>query len=209
MHGGREFLQGQQFAFQPFQEPSLTSAALLPLAIRFCQGGLVGLFQVHHEFPFVRLRIMNETAQTGESALAQPGIDDVDGRSLLTDEQDAFALCHMVSDQIRDGLRLTGTGRSLDDVAVSGPGLANRRGLRRVAGDNIEAVFQQRSLARLAIHRAGRQREGGLESGIRRLFRQQTLVVAHQRHLAVLEVRQSDVAQVKVPLVRVVLAALF
>ena len=51
---------------------------------------------------------MDQAAEVGQAALPQPGVDDVDGRSLLADEQHSLAPRHVVGDQVGDRLRLAG-----------------------------------------------------------------------------------------------------
>ncbi len=149
---------------------------------------------------------MDQAAQVAQAALAETGIDHVDRRPLLADEQHPLAAGHVVGDQVGDRLRFPGAGRALDDVAGAGPGLFDGRGLRGVGGHDVIALVQRQGGRQLAFGRPGRQGEGGLEGRVPRRLVQQRLIVPHQRHLAVLEVPQRHAAQVEVPDVGVFLA---
>ena len=163
------------------------------------QQPLVGLLQIHDESLLVGLGIMDQAAQVAEAALAEPGIDHVDRRPLLADEQHPLAAGDVIGDQIGDRLRFPGAGRSLDDVAGAGPGLLDRRCLRGVGRHDVIAFFQRHGGRQLAFGRPGRQGKRGVECRVARRVLQQRLVVPHQRHLAVLEVPQRHAAQVEVP----------
>ncbi len=96
--------------------------------------------------PFLsRLGIMDQAAEVAEAALAEPGIDHVDGRPLLADEKHALAAGDIIGDQIGDRLRFAGAGRALDDVAAAGPGLFDRRCLRGIGGHDVIAFVQRQA----------------------------------------------------------------
>ena len=160
---------------------------------------LVGLLQIHDESLLVGLGIMDQAAQVAEAALAEPGIDHVDRRALLADEEHPLAASHVIGNQVGDRLRFAGAGRSLDDVAGAGPGFLDRRRLRGVGRHDVIAFFQRHGGRQLAFGRPGRQGKRGVKRRVCRRVVQQRLVVPHERHLAVLEVPQRHAAQVEVP----------
>src|SRR5688572_26254293 len=63
-------------------------------------------------------------------------IDNVDGRALLTNEQDAFPARYIVSNEIGDRLGFSGARRALDNVAAAGSSQGDCCSLSGVAGDH-------------------------------------------------------------------------
>ena len=154
--GRSSFLSRSSRSFRGF----FFAVAVLP---RLGQQPLVGLLQVHDESLLVGLGIMDQAAQVAEAALAEPGIDHVDRRPLLADEEHPLAAGDVIGDQVGDRLRFPGAGRSLDDVAGAGPGLLDRRGLRGVGRHDVIAFVQRQGGRQLAFGRPRRQGERGLE----------------------------------------------
>ena len=153
-----------------------------------------------HELLLVGLRVVDQAAEPSKPSLLQAVVDDVDRRALLADEQHALAAGDVVGDEVGDRLRLARARRALDDVAAavrgalrsrrpgSGrrarPGSARRRRVRRGAG---------------ARRRPRGEREDRVERGVRRVLVEQGVVVADQRHLAVLEVAEREAARGRSP----------
>ena len=157
-----------------------------------------------NEVPFIGLRVMNQTGQITDSALFEPRINHIDRRPFFADKQNSFASRDVIGDQVRDRLRFPGTRRPLNDVAFAFPSPSDRRRLRRVTGQNIAATLQCRCLRKPLGHSCFSRKDIIKNPMLTHTFNQ-SVVIANQRHLAVLEVRQRQVALIKGPSVGIVI----
>ncbi|MCY1213485.1 hypothetical protein D9M72_252670 [compost metagenome] len=205
VHGGVEAFERAQVEVHRVEHLRALGAFLRQRAGRF-EPQLVGLAQVLHEGLLVALRVVDHAAQLVQPLLAQAVEHDVDGGALLADEQHALAAAHVVGDQVGDGLRLPRARRALDDVAGAGARQRHRGGLRGVGLHHGPLVGQRQGGRRLAVDATRLQREHAVEGFARQVGFGQPRVVAHQRHLAVVEVAQRHGREVDVPLVGVAAA---
>ena len=78
------------------------------------------------------LWLCSSRQKLAESRVVETPLHYLEGRQLLRDEQDALALRQRRCDEIGDGLRLAGAGRSLDDQVLAVHGVHQRAVLRAV-----------------------------------------------------------------------------
>ena len=98
------------------------TAKFAPEFARFLQEGFVSLLQIHDEFLFVVLGIMDERTEQVQAILLKPMVNDINGGPFFTDEQDALAAGDVIGNQIGDRLRLARSRRPLNDVTLTGSG---------------------------------------------------------------------------------------
>src|SRR5262249_54481335 len=120
------------------------SLVLARVARRAQNPLFVRLFQIPDESSLVALRIVDEAGKPRQPLHLEPVVDDVDGCSLLADEEDPFAARDIVGDEVGDRLGLPGAGWSLDDETASLTGTGDRAGLRRIGGHHIETLFDRK-----------------------------------------------------------------
>ena len=73
------------------------------------------------------LRLCSSRQMTPRPEAFQPAVDDLERGHLLGDEQDFLTLLDRGGDDVGDGLRLAGPGRTLDDQAAARAGLPRSR----------------------------------------------------------------------------------
>ena len=195
---------------------------LVPVRLR--EPALVAIAQIVDEGLLVGLRIVDQAAQLVQAGLLEPVEHHVERGALLAHEQHALAAPGVVGDQVGDGLRFAGTRRALDDEAAAAAGQRDRGVLGGVAGDHVPLLVRRDRRRRLDLELARLDREDPVEAdplqavargsvffgavallalargpGRARVVVDQLGVVAHQRHLLVVEIGQGDLGQVEVP----------
>ncbi|MCY1218560.1 hypothetical protein D9M72_305090 [compost metagenome] len=160
---------------------------------------LVAGAQVGNEGFLVGRRVMDQAAQRVQPALLEPMEHHVERGALFADEQHALAAAGVVGNQVGDGLRLARARRALDDKAALAARQANRCVLGRVGRHHVPLLGRCERCGRLGLHVARIDREYAVERPIGAGLVQQLRVVAHQRHLAVVEVGERHLRQVQVP----------
>ena len=204
VHGMAKGRQRLEFLLQGFEQIHPPALPSLGLGLLFGHQSFVCRLEVSDELLLVGLRVVNQATKLMELLLFQAGVDHVDGRPLLADKQHLLAAHHVIGNQIGDGLGFAGAGRSLNDVAGALARQANGGGLGWVAWHNVEPFVQGQGRSRLGLHRSGHQREDGVEGRILHPIRRQFGVIPHQGHLAIAEVAQRQPAEIKLPVIRVV-----
>jgi hypothetical protein len=169
---------------------------------RTLERALVGRLQVEDELPLVCLRIVDQADEVVQAALPQPVVHDVDGRALLAHEEDPLPLGQQVGHEIGDRLGLPGARRPLDDVAAAGLGGGQGAELGRIA-EHDRITRGEIDVRHLEVRWPRCQRKDRLEGAARLVAGDEAVVVADERHLAVVEVSEGEVAKVEIPGVRV------
>ena len=160
---------------------------------------LVMLAKVGNEALLVVLRIVDDGCQPIEPGLPEPVIDHIERRALFAHEQHPFALSGIVGDQVGDGLGLARARRALDDVAASRAREGDRLILRRIARHHAP-LLGRRDRRRGILDEGPRfDREDLIEGGLHFGRLDQRVVIAHQRHLLVVEVGEGDAGAVDLP----------
>jgi hypothetical protein len=197
-HRGVETLQGLEVLLDAGDD-ALAAALGIVQAIVTAQPVLVGLLEIEHEGFLVGLRVVDHAAQLVQAALAQAVEDDVDRGPFLADEEHPLAAPDMVGDQVGDGLRLAGAGRALNDVALATARQGHCSALRGIGLHHGPLIGQGQRRRRLGVDLARQHREHAVERRVDHVGIDQRVVVAHQRHLAVVEVAQRDAAEIQIP----------
>ena len=193
-----EFLQSGQFGLQGVQSGvSLRFAAVVGFFVR--EPLLVGLLQIEDELLFIGLRVVDEAAQLIEALLAKAMEDDIDGGTFFADKEHALPEGNIVGDEVGDGLRFARSGRALNDETLAGACSCDGSGLRGIRRDD-EMLLRRRQNGNLRrIDGAWLQREDAIKGGVWQIAGDELRVVPHERHLAVVEVRQRERAEVELP----------
>ncbi len=79
-----------------------------------CQA-VEGGAELEIEIAAVALGIMDDPAEVAEAEGRQSVLDDVEGGTLVADEEDALPAGEVIPDDVGDGLALAGTGWAMDD----------------------------------------------------------------------------------------------
>ncbi len=176
--------------------------------VRLCNPVLVAGAQVGDERLFVGLRVMDQATERIEPALLEPMEHHVQRRALLADEQHALAASGVVGNQVGDGLRLAGARWALDDEAALAAGQADSGVLCGIRCHHAPLLVCGQGSRRLRFHLAGLDREHAVERRVGLGVFQQLRVVAHQRHLLVVEVGQGHLGEIDIPGIAVPLGCL-
>lgn len=147
----------------------------------------------------VGLRVVDEAAEFIEPLLAQAVKDDIDRRALFADKEHPLSARHIVGDKIGDGLRLPRAGRTLDNVAATRAGQRHRGGLGGITWHHRPFVGPRESGAGFVVEGARIEREDAIKRFTRQFVIKQRAVVAHERHLPIIEVADGERAEVEVP----------
>ena len=177
--------------------------------IAACQQGALGMLlrdpfliaaaQIGDEGFLVALRIVDQAAQRRQPALLEAVEHYIQRGAFFADEQHPLPAPGIVGDQVGDGLGFAGARRALDDEAAPVAGKAHGGILGSVRGHHIplRGDRQRRRGGGLQFARLNRENAVQRRVGVR--LGEQLRVIAHQRHLAVIEIGQGDLSEVQIP----------
>ena len=131
----------------------------------------------------------------------------VERRALFADEEYPLSLSGIIRDQVGDRLRLARAGRALNDIAAASAGESYRLILRGIAGNDAPLFFRRDRRRRLLNEGTRFDREHLIEGWLRVRRVDQRVVIAHQRHLLIVEIGEGDGGQVDFPRKLVTFAA--
>ena len=145
-HAVRGFARRLIDAVQEFREPvEIVADIAHAIVFGFVDGlGLPefqGLLQIRVHMPLVGLVRMEFETERAQAAFLEAVVDHVQGGSFLGDEQDLLAVRGCVGDDVRDRLRLAGSGRTLDDQILALARRGDDLGLGGVGVQNMPQIL--------------------------------------------------------------------
>ena len=106
----------RQKAFLIFDDRKL---AVQVLGVPETAARLAALREIVQQGAFLRLVAMNFKTEYAETGVVHAAAHDFKSRELFRDEQDSLPLCEYRRDEVRDRLRLAGSGWPLDDKVLA------------------------------------------------------------------------------------------
>ncbi len=168
----------------------------------------VGLLEVLDERLLVRLRVVDQATELIEPLLAQAMKHHVNRRAFFADEQHPLPAGNIVGDEVGDRLRFACARRTLNNIARSGarPRYGGRLGGIARNDEVLIREFQRRRRCFLGLF--GCQRKDRVERVAGHVCFDELRVIAHKRHLAIVEITERLTAQVEIPRIWILIIAI-